>query len=168
MVAKHKEPIEAEIVEEDSLPAVVQPEVINPLAPLGEFIVGVRVFSALLTQATQAAVESLPPAVRSLITPPRQDTRAHVHVASRLFAGLPYNDAVDNLKGKVADEVIAYILVKKMGCPKTQAGRFFDPGTAESVCPNGKGDEVDARTHQRTTKSLLKAFDERYILIIDN
>jgi len=88
-------------------------------------------------------------------------TPVRVNVPASLWAGKPPRDAFKNLKGKFSDAVITYILVKKMGCTKTDAGRYFDPEAMK------KGDEKDAGTYQRATNERLKEITALYTFSFD-
>ena len=167
MVAKHKEPIEAEIVEEKSPSDVAQAEVVsqqdeiecveatNPLAPLGEFIVGARVFGAALTQAIREAQGRLSPAVRSMIAP-AQDARTPLNVPATLWAGKTPEMARDGLQDDYGPEVIAVIL-DKLSDNKTENGRLLSQEEMD------KGVVRDPVTYQRKFERLLIQANTRYL-----
>lgn len=95
---------------------------------------------------------------------PMLDTRqtlVPVNVPASLWAGKPIEDAVKNLQGKFAKEVIAYILVEKMRCSKTSAGRYLDAKTMD------EGIEKDSGTYQRSINELLKNVVARYTFTFD-
>ena len=85
-----------------------------------------------------------------------------VTVPSSLWAGKPCGVAFKNLQGKYPEEVIAHILVEKMGCTKAVAGRFFGFQAIK------KGDEKDAGTYHVEIDDLLEKLASRYTLSIDS
>jgi hypothetical protein len=76
------------------------------------------------------------------------------NVPPSLWAGKPYQVAFKNLKDKFGEGVIAYILVEKMRCPKTEAGHII-------YYPND-GNYKEDRTYQRKIDALIAETNRLY------
>ena len=72
---------------------------------------------------------------------------------------MTYEAAFTSLKGKYGEGVIAYILVEKMGCPKTEAGRI--------IYYPADGNYKEDRSYQRKIDALIEDVKRRYLFTFD-
>jgi len=86
------------------------------------------------------------------------DNLIPVNVPASMWAGKPFAEAFRCLHGKYANEIIAKILIEKMGCEKTQAGLLFYPDD---------GNYKENRTYQRKIDTLINEANRRYSLTFD-
>jgi hypothetical protein len=117
----------------------------------------IEVDAWLGTSATPETVpETVPPVGQG--TDQADVERITVNIPSSLWAGKTAKTIFNVLRERYADEIIAYILVKKIGTPKTDAGRFFYPDD---------GEEREAKTYRDKINSLLEKVDQLYTFSCD-